>query len=358
MIIVATIGDTGQGKSTFNEALIRRLSDNNASNICNECPHCPGPRSHLMKEPVSFQCNGVELNDSPGLNDIANLKKFVEYYREKKYVNAFLFIVKQQSRASQTMCEALRCYNDSFGENFKNHLFFVFTFSYELLPDEDCNNWIETTIRLTGRKLVNNGFWQIQSKNADPKVLDSIIKRVRGMSPLDTRSAEAKELDRQRKEREMQEAIESKRVAEENERRALEAQRIAEAQLRRENSKINSIIFKYNTTDQELGHDSEMISEVIKSNRTIGSNNIGTKHSKQYGDNTENSVTVQLTESVYPEDLCNLIFRVRMKANGNNKWRFILTIKSGNGIHSTFQKDGAELTSRGSNWTHCDYSWN
>jgi hypothetical protein len=68
--------------------------------------------------------------------------------------------------------------------------------------------------------------------------------------------------------------------------------------------------------------------EVYKEGRRIVSSSTGRNHGKQWTDGTSNDLVLHLTEHVFEQDLPSLQFFVRLGAEGNNKWRFKLTLSA------------------------------
>jgi len=126
-------------------------------------------------------------------------------------------------------------------------------------------------------------------------------------------------------------------------------------------ARVSAIKFHFYTTNQELDHDSDAVAEVLRGGTVIGSASTGRNHCKSWQDGTHNDLIVHPTTTVTTNQLAGLEYRVRMGAEGNNKWRFKLTlsaiVNSQNPI-STSEKGETELNSRGSKWDQQSYSWN
>eukprot|EP01114_Cavostelium_apophysatum_P015682 TRINITY_DN4329_c0_g1_i1.p1 TRINITY_DN4329_c0_g1~~TRINITY_DN4329_c0_g1_i1.p1 ORF type:complete len:126 (-),score=20.73 TRINITY_DN4329_c0_g1_i1:42-419(-) len=114
---------------------------------------------------------------------------------------------------------------------------------------------------------------------------------------------------------------------------------------------LSRIDFTFRTTDQELDWDSVVDCYVWNRDGTtlVGEAHLASGHGKEWTDNTTNTLRCAL-KSTDVDSSVGLVGAVKMRAHGNNKWRYNLDVyfhfTDGRVAHVPFH--GKELNSRGS----------
>mmetsp|Transcript_10476 Transcript_10476/g.15971 ORF Transcript_10476/g.15971 Transcript_10476/m.15971 type:complete len:330 (-) Transcript_10476:116-1105(-) len=250
---IITLSRTGDGKSSLCNLIISILGDMMGFNFFGESS---GASSHTI-DPTSFQVktqSGVlfDIIDTPGLMeskgssaDEANIKRIVDYTKEKKYINGFLIVLNEQApRFDRGMQDALKVFVDSYGLSFLDNVGIVFTRSLTKSPEESEKYVSEEFIPLLstalGVPIKHLPHWQVDchpdelrklsvpeeiitnSNMRNAKTVHAIKQWAMGKTPFDVTQAHYGEFEAQAKLR--MAAEEAKKKDDEN-KAALEAER-------------------------------------------------------------------------------------------------------------------------------------
>ena len=138
---IAVIGPTGSGKSQFCNFVLKDKTNTKyeVSDSLNSCTQDPFSVDPFERNNIKIQIIDSAGSSDSGNKDIENLKKFVEYLRNKEELHYILLILKYETRVIGQTKQFIETLAQIFAPfEFFSHLSIVFTMSP--MDDEECDD--------------------------------------------------------------------------------------------------------------------------------------------------------------------------------------------------------------------------